>query len=149
MAIRNRVVWILVALLLAGCATLSVGSAQEQCEKRHAAFPDVVTCLKDAVASGSASWGGAYINLSSKPTPELKLYLLKAEQLSQQVQKGEISDLDARVALQQLYVDLSNQSSQQRTTTRTTTEPQKNGMSFLCKDAVARGDRGSIFVHCQ
>lgn len=151
MAIRNRVVWIAAPLLLTGCTVMhgvmdttqclfagcaTVGSYQAQCEKQHAAFPDVVTCLKTAVASD--------------PNPrfmseERKLYLLKAEQLSLQVQKGQISDLDARVALQQLYVDLSNQSSQQRTAT----EPQKKGMSFLCQDAVARGDRGGMSVHCQ
>jgi len=41
--------------------------------------------------------------------PEVKLYLLKAEQLSEKVQKGEISDLDARVELQTLFVNLRNQ----------------------------------------
>lgn len=37
---------------------------------------------------------------------KVKLYILKADQLSQMVQKGELSDLDARVVLQELYVRL-------------------------------------------
>lgn len=132
---RSCVPWVAVFSLCAGCA--SIGSYQAGCEKKHASFPQIVTCLQDAVASDSSPW----INKSS---PEIKLYLLKAEQLSQQVQRREISDLDARVELQQLYVELSRSSRQTKAT-----ETQKSGMSFLCKDAIARGDQGAIFVHCQ
>ena len=128
--------------LFAGCAT--VRSYQAQCEKQHAAFPDVVTCLKTAVASDP--------NPRFMSSEERKLYLLKAEQLSQQVQKGEISDLDARVALQQLYVNLSGRS-QQRSTEyvrqKSETEVHNPGMNLLCQDAVARSDRGGMFVHCR
>lgn len=78
--------------VLAGCA--SVGSYQEQCEIQHAAFSDMVRCLKTTISSNSRAAEDARV----------KLYLLKAEQLSQQVQKGEIGELDARVSLQELYV---------------------------------------------
>ena len=81
--------------LLAGCAT--VGSYQTQCESRHAAFPDIVLCLKDALTSDRRE---------PMSDAKVKLYILKADQLSQMVQKGELSDLDARVVLQELYVRL-------------------------------------------
>jgi|SRR3989344_91680 len=80
--------------VLVGCA--SVGSYQEQCEKQHVAFSNMVLCLKTAISSNSRSAKDARV----------KLYLLKADQLSEQVQKGKISELDARVALQELYVVL-------------------------------------------
>jgi len=41
--------------------------------------------------------------------PGVKLYMLKANQLSQQVQAGSISELDAKVELQALFVQLDNQ----------------------------------------
>ena len=85
-----------IGVLLSGCAT--VGSYQSQCEKQNAAFADVVTCLKTALA---ADWRPAM-----STDAKVKLYLLKADQLSQMVQKGEISELDARVKLQELYVHL-------------------------------------------
>lgn len=92
----KRTAILLVACLAYGCAT--VGSYQTECEKRHRAFPDVVVCLKAAVAEDPRWW------MSSNAS--VKLYLLKAEQLSERVQRGEMSDLDARVAVQALYVDL-------------------------------------------
>jgi hypothetical protein len=133
--VRRCVLWAAVLSLCAGCAT--IGSYQAECEKKHAAFPEVVACLKEAVASDSRP--EIY-----KSSPELKLYLLKAEQLSQRVQRGEISDLDARVELQQLYVEMGRSNQQTKAS-----KPQNSGMSFLCKDAIARGDQGAIFVHCQ
>lgn len=81
--------------LLVGCAT--VGTYQTQCESRHAAFPEMVLCLKDALASDRRN---------PMSDAKVKLYVLKADQLSQMVLKGEINDLDARVALQELYVRL-------------------------------------------
>lgn len=82
-------------ILLNACAT--VGSYQDACEQQYAAFPDVVVCLK---AKLSADWRPAARD------SRVKLYLLKADQLSQMVQKGEMSEINARVALQELYVKL-------------------------------------------
>ena len=85
-----------IALLISGCAT--VGSYQAECEKGNTAFSDVVQCLKMSVASDSRP--------GMAKDARVKLYLLKAEQLSQKVQSREISDIDAKVALQELYVRL-------------------------------------------
>lgn len=119
---------------LGGCAStthLDVIQLQTTCEKNTRAFPEVTDCLKNAIttlrrcASASEVGGlGVLLSDARAGTKEcfksdisdsaLKLYLLKAEQLSQRVQKHEISDLDARVTLQQLYVELSQQEKMQK-----------------------------------
>ena len=84
------------AILVGGCA--SIGSYQAECEKRSEAFAEIVQCLKASVASDSRP--------GMSKDARVKLYLLKADQLSQKVQSKEISELDAKVALQELYVRL-------------------------------------------
>ena len=98
MTIGKLIFTVTVAGLLAGCAT--VGTYQTQCESRHAAFPEMVLCLKDALASAPRN---------PMSDAVVKLYMLKADQLSQMVQKGELSDVDARVALQELYIRLGRE----------------------------------------
>ena len=41
--------------------------------------------------------------------PRVKLYILKADQLVQMLNNKEITDIDARVVLQELYVRLKNE----------------------------------------
>jgi len=95
---NNRLILVfLVTGYISGCAT--VGSYQADCEKQHSAFPEVVLCLKTALAKDQPA--------ASKDA-RVRLYLLKADQLSQRVQRGELSDLDARVTLQELYVNLKS-----------------------------------------
>lgn len=79
-------------VFLCGCTT--VGSMQADCESGSKTFPELSACLNEKVAN------------SRKSSGEAKLYALKSRQLTERVQRGEISDLDARVELQQLYVDL-------------------------------------------
>lgn len=90
---------ILATVLLGACAT--VGQLQADCESKSGTFPEMATCLRTAVAASDRP--------GMQSNPEVKLYLLKADQLSQRVSKGEISDLDARVELQTMYVNLRNQ----------------------------------------
>lgn len=85
-------------LILSGCAT--VGSYQQECETKYQAFPDMVNCLNSSVHSDSRMAG----------SPLIKLYMLKAEQLSKKVSNSEMSEIDARVELQQTYVGLKQQS---------------------------------------
>ena len=87
----------LVATFLAGCA--SVNSLQSSCESTTKAFSDMVSCLDGKIAQDG--------RLSRHPG--VKLYMLKANQLSQQVQAGNISELDAKVELQALFVQLDTQ----------------------------------------
>ncbi len=82
------------AFYLGGCTT--VGNYQAECEQKNSLFPDVVQCLKTSLASDSRMARNSRV----------KLYTLKADQLSQMVQKKEITEIDARVALQELYVRL-------------------------------------------
>lgn len=94
---NNKLIFVLLVTgYVSGCA--SVGSYQADCEKQYSAFPDVVSCLKNSLAK---DW-----RPGTTKDARIRLYLLKADQLSQKVQKGELSDLDARVALQELYVNL-------------------------------------------
>lgn len=83
-------------LLLVGCA--NVQKLQAGCEATTSTFAALAECLKAQVADSS--------NPRLKNSPEVKLYLLKAEQLTQQVSDKKISELDARVELQQLFVQL-------------------------------------------
>jgi hypothetical protein len=86
----------LIICIAAGCAT--VGTYQEGCEKQHSDFSEMVLCLKAAIA------GDRRPAMSSDAG--VKLYVLKAEQLGQQVQRGELTDQEARLTLQELYVRL-------------------------------------------
>lgn len=84
----KRACTLLIFTVLTGCATVS--SRQTDCEQQHAEFPEVVRCLKTA--------------LGQPRSEETKLYLLTAEQLSEKVQRQEISDADARLELRRTYV---------------------------------------------
>lgn len=94
-----RLAIVVLAIGLGGCMT--VGQLQTGCEANSQTFPEMAACLRNAVASSDST--------RMQNSPEVKLYLLKADQLAQRVQNREISDLDARVELQQLYVNLRNQ----------------------------------------
>ncbi len=99
-----------VAILVSGCAT--VGSYQTECEQKNAAFADVVQCLKTSIASDSRT--------GMAKDARVRLYLLKADQLSQKVQNREIAEIDARVALQELYVQLKRDSDAETSMPETT-----------------------------
>lgn len=88
------------ALVLTACAS-KMGQIQESCEASTQTFQAMAACLKTQVTADP----------DMAAEPEVKLYLLKAEQLTEQVNEGKISQLDARVELQTLYVDLKNQES--------------------------------------
>jgi len=88
---------------------VSVGNYQTACEQMNSSFPEVVQCLKTSLASDARMAGNA----------KVKLYTLKADQLSQMVQKKELSEIDARVALQELYVRLKRHEDSENTTTQT------------------------------
>ncbi len=82
-------------LILTGCAT--VGKQQGLCEKQYSSFADIVRCTKQSL-------------LAVRPNvindPEIKLYFLKGDELSEKVNKGEISEVEAKVEWQALYVKL-------------------------------------------
>lgn len=90
-----RIIFILsLAAIIAGCA--SVNTIQADCESTTSTFKELASCVTDGVRKEPSLAG----------SDEGKLYLLKVEQLGGQVETGKISDLDARVELQQLAVQL-------------------------------------------
>ena len=98
----NGVLVVSACALLSGCT--SVGKIQAGCEHTSRTFPELASCLRTSIASSDSS--------SMQNSPEVKLYLLKADQLSDRVKKKEISDLDARVELQTLYLDTQREMQQ-------------------------------------
>ncbi|WP_196208575.1 hypothetical protein [Citrobacter sp. Res13-Sevr-PEB04-36] len=87
---------IIVAILLSGCAKVS--DYQDSCEQRYKKLSDVANCLDISVKNDS--------RMASASTP--KLYVLAAKMLGQGVDNGQITDAQARVQLQSLYVQMQN-----------------------------------------
>lgn len=79
-------------VVLAGCAG-GIPAIKKACDEQPD-VPSVAACLKNSVAQRSV-----------KPSEETKLYLLTAEQIAERVKRGELSELDGRVALQRAYVE--------------------------------------------
>lgn len=90
---------LLLPLLLSACTTL--GDYQATCEKRHQKFEEFASCFRSEVTSDSRG-------IPAKD-PRVKLLLLKTEQLSRMVSSGQMSDLDAKVEFQQIFVSLKSQ----------------------------------------
>ena len=90
-------------LLLTACAVMmdcATGTAmQAECESQHTRFPDIYQCTRDSIATKSPNI------LQDGRT---KLYLLRGEQLAQEVNEGRMRSLDAKVLWQQLYVELKS-----------------------------------------
>jgi hypothetical protein len=72
---------------------------QAECEARYKEFPDIFQCTYDAVTSR---------NPAIMQDARAKLYLLRGEQLALEVVEHRKSSLDAKVAWQQLYVELKS-----------------------------------------
>lgn len=72
---------------------------QSECEAQHTSFPEIYRCTYESIAKRSPN-----ILQDSRA----KLYLLRGEQLAQEVTDGRMNSLDAKVLWQQLYVDLKS-----------------------------------------
>jgi hypothetical protein len=90
----------MVAFLL-GCA--NIGKAQVGCENRYAAFADIVSCTKAAMADSSRAANDSRV----------RAYFLRGDQLAEMVRKGNISNLDARVEWQNMYLELKDSESRE------------------------------------
>lgn len=106
-----KYIWLV--LLISGCA--SVGMKQSECELQYTAFEDIYTCTKTATAS----------DLRTKTNQGYKMYMLKGEQLSQQVREKKISDLDARVEWQNLFIQLKRNDEERGARIRQSTNSMK------------------------
>lgn len=87
---------LLSVVILSGCAKVS--DYQASCEQRYAKLSDMANCLDSSVKNDS--------RMASASTP--KLYVLAAKMLGQGVDNGQITDAQARVQLQSLYVQMQN-----------------------------------------
>lgn len=88
---------VLLPILLVGCAKVS--DYQASCEQRYSKLSDMANCLDSSVKNDS--------RMATAPTP--KLYVLAAKLLGQSVDEGKISDVQARLELQNLYVNMQRQ----------------------------------------
>ena len=86
-------------LFLTSCAT--VGQFQGECEAAYTKFKDIHNCSKPKLMEAfryHEYW------------QQVKLYLLEGERLSEQIDKGEISEIEAKTKWQRLYLDLGRTS---------------------------------------
>lgn len=90
-------VLVFLPILLVGCAKVS--DYQANCEQRYPKLSDMANCLDLSVKNDS--------RMATAPTP--KLYVLAAKLLGQGVDEGKISDAQARLELQNLYVNMQRQ----------------------------------------
>lgn len=84
-------------VVLSGCAKVS--DYQASCEQRYSKLSEMASCLDDSIKN---DW-----RMKSASTP--KLYALAAKSLGEKVDSGQISETDARLQLQSLYVGLQRQ----------------------------------------
>lgn len=95
---------ILTVLLLTGCASstlYSLKADQRRCEAKSDKFVEIFECTKQQMQAQTN-------NNPDEMSESARLYLLKGEQLNEQVAENKISDLDAKFEWQKLYVELYN-----------------------------------------
>jgi len=81
-------------LILVSCAT--VEKRQVACEEQYSKFLDIYSCTKQSIGTDTRLNKDAGV----------KLYLLKGEQLVEQLNNGKISEIDAKTEWQKLFVEL-------------------------------------------
>ncbi|GAA0510823.1 lipoprotein [Tatumella terrea] len=94
-----RKLLLIAPLILVGCAKVS--DYQNKCEQIYPRLTDMANCLDRSIKNDS--------RMSSASQP--KLYVLAAKYLGQGVDNGNISDAQARMELQNLYVNMQRQES--------------------------------------
>ena len=94
--LRNFFFLIAPICFIASCAT--VEKRQVACEEQYGKFIDIFSCTKESIATD------ARLNKNA----EVKLYLLKGEQLIEQLKNGKITEIDAKTEWQKLFVELKH-----------------------------------------
>ena len=86
-----KIILTFVALaFIAGCAGL--GTQHANCVNNNKAFSDVTRCVNATMGSDA--------------DPRVQMYVLKANQLNESVKEKRMSELDARVALQDTMLSI-------------------------------------------
>ena len=88
---------VMLPLLLTACAKIS--DYQSKCEQQYSKLSDVAICLDSSVKND--------FRMSGNPEP--KLYVLAAKKLGEDVDQGKMSDAQARLELQNMYVNMQRQ----------------------------------------
>lgn len=94
---------LVLCVLLTSCATVS--QMQTKCEEQYTKFREVVNCTEQQISA----------DVRGKKSQEAKLYILKGKSLADKVDAGELSDTDARLEWQTLFVELKGKESQEST----------------------------------
>lgn len=81
------------ATILVGCATASYVTANKACSNPSLKFPDTVACVNANTENGRDAYSVSY-----------RLY---ANQLLEQYNSGKISDIDAKIKLQDKFLELN------------------------------------------
>lgn len=100
----KKIFLLFAVLVLTGCASSTIYSLkanQNRCEQQSEQFIEVYECTKQQLQAQSSE-------RQADMSESARLYLLKGEQLKDQVLKNKISDLDAKYEWQKLYVELYN-----------------------------------------
>ena len=82
--------------ILSACAT-NGADMQHECEAKHSYFPEIYQCTYQAVATR---------NPAILKDARAKLYLLRGEQLAEEVASKRLSNVDAKVLWQKLFVEI-------------------------------------------
>ena len=93
---RNTTFFIVLICLIASCAT--VEKRQVACEEQYSKFLDIYSCTKQSIA----------LDARLNKDAGVKLYLLKGEQLVEQLNNSKISEIDAKTEWQKLFVELKH-----------------------------------------
>ncbi|WP_254844654.1 hypothetical protein [Yersinia enterocolitica] len=130
----KRIILIL-PILLAGCAKVS--DYQTKCEQQYSKFSDMASCLDNSVKADSRMSGAA--------TP--KLYVLTAKMLGEGVDQGKISDSQARLELQSLYVNMQRQeSSEQQASAQAIQQSLLNMQTINTMQAIEQKTRQPTYI---
>lgn len=124
------------ALTFGGCST--VGSHQRECEQQYARFSDMVDCLNRSIAT----------DRRPDPSGRIKLYLLTAEDLKERVERGDMSEADARRQLQEQYVRLRRDQRQEIAEDVDAWERSRERRRPVRTDCVATGAGSTATMNC-
>jgi len=91
----KKLFFILSTILLTSC--VSVGNIQGECEDTYTKFKDIYDCTKPKLMEEFQY---------HEEFQKVKMYLLEGALLNEQIDKGEISEIEAKAKWQKLYLDL-------------------------------------------
>jgi hypothetical protein len=129
------IVWGLFALAFTGCAAQKTAFQHyDECALEHASFAAMAGCGKQR--------RNAYCQEHKNCSADGNSYVAYADSLVVSVNRGEMTEAEAS----RKWIEFRTTQLNARTLAAATASG--GGRSFLCKDAMSRGDQGAIFVHC-